>query len=164
MREFKSGTYVYSSGMGTSSNAYTMFCQWWAPSDVLIQLNLLDRCLYALCQIDCKTCFGTNFRDDTGSREPKTCLFQSFFPTFFSKSSPIFPPFSRWFPQRSNRWPLMSTPSPEFPSTHQAAQSVPNRSSHRTTKTIAYLEVSWNGGPPKWMVYQGKSHLEMDDN
>ena len=25
------------------------------------------------------------------------------------------------------------------------------------------MEVSINGGTPKWMVYKGKSHLEMDD-
>ena len=25
------------------------------------------------------------------------------------------------------------------------------------------MEVSWNRGTPKWMVYKGKSHLEMDD-
>ena len=28
----------------------------------------------------------------------------------------------------------------------------------------AHMGVSWNGGTPKWKVYNGKSHLEMDDD
>ena len=29
---------------------------------------------------------------------------------------------------------------------------------------IQHMGVSWHGGTPKWMVYNGQSHIEMDDD
>jgi hypothetical protein len=30
--------------------------------------------------------------------------------------------------------------------------------------TTTKIEVSYNGGTPKWMVYNGKSQIKMDEN
>ena len=40
----------------------------------------------------------------------------------------------------------------------------PDSSTQATSKSLGLeMEVSINGGTPKWMVYKEKSHLEIDD-
>ena len=64
-------------------------------------------------------------------------------------------PFSGW---------LQVLPGSFFNPSHQMSLLFPNWIlKKRLQSNVAEMGVSWNWGTPKWLVHNGKSHLEMDD-